>query len=141
VFATWGDFGAVTARSSHFALERGVAGRRRPALRGQDYGLRGVFALDATAKSGVARAMVRETGHFPCRTRRADAPMGSDERADNPRLNVNVKGRWNVAPANLVAKKSRWKGRDRISRMFFSASLAGTHRRWNCAWIHWDSGI
>src|SRR2546430_1456526 len=41
-------------------------------FRGQDYGLRGVFALDATAKSGLAGRRARRLEVHGARTRRAD---------------------------------------------------------------------
>jgi len=62
-----GDFDTPSASRNHFALERGVHGGRLPAVPRQDYGLRGVFALDATAKSGSLRKMGLETGGSRCK--------------------------------------------------------------------------
>src|SRR5258708_438999 len=89
-------------------------------LRGQDYGLRGVFALDATAKSGTAR----EDGPGDCKFSvqgRAGQIHRWDltERADNPRLNVNVNGRWNVGVRNLAAEEIAVEGpRSNLRGMF-----------------------
>src|SRR5882762_4285558 len=75
-------------------------------FRGQDYGVRGVFALDGTAKSATAIAdapgdwTFSATGHI-AQVHRWDLT----ERAENPRLNVNLKGRWNVGAGNLVAEE------------------------------------
>jgi AsmA-like protein len=88
-------------------------------LRGEDYGVRGVFALDATARSGSASnnaptaaqskpaeempdgewtfSMQARTG----RIHRWDLP----ERPDNPRVNLICKGRWNPAAGNLNAEE------------------------------------
>jgi hypothetical protein len=74
-------------------------------FRGQDYGVRGVFALDATAKSGV----VKEDGPgdwtilVQGRARQIHR-WDLTERSDNPRLNLNMKGRWNAGTGNLVAE-------------------------------------
>ena len=75
-------------------------------FRGQDYGLRGVFALDATAKSGTAEEDGPGDWKFSVQGRAGQIHRWDlTERADNPRLNVNVKGRWNVGVANLVAEE------------------------------------
>ena len=75
-------------------------------FRGQDYGVRGVFALDATAKSGVAKGDVTGDWTFSVQGRAGQIHRWDlTERADNPRLNVNVKGRWNVGAGNLVAEE------------------------------------
>ncbi len=61
---------------------------------GQDYGARGVFALDATAKSGSAVADEPGDWAFSVQARaRQIHRWDLAERADNPRLNINVKGR------------------------------------------------
>jgi hypothetical protein len=75
-------------------------------LRGQDYGLRGVFALDATAKSGIAKEDGPGDWKFSVRGRSERIHRWDlAERADNPRLNVNVNGRWNVRARSLVAEE------------------------------------
>ena len=73
-------------------------------LHGQDYGVRGLFTLDATAKS----APIAEDGPGDW-TYALQARAGRihrwdlTERADNPALNVNVSGRWNVGMGTLLA--------------------------------------
>jgi hypothetical protein len=75
-------------------------------FRGQDYGVRGVFALDATAKSGTAKEDASGDWRFSVQGRsRQIHRWDLTERFDNPRLNVNVKGRWNVGAGNLVAEE------------------------------------
>jgi uncharacterized protein involved in outer membrane biogenesis len=89
-------------------------------LRGQDYGLRGVFALDATAKSGTAKEDVPGDWKFSAqghagRIHRWDLT----ERADNPRLNANVNGRWNVGARSLDAEEIAVEGpRSNLRGMF-----------------------
>jgi uncharacterized protein involved in outer membrane biogenesis len=75
-------------------------------FRGQDYGLRGAFALDASVKSSDAKEDRPGDGTFSLQTRanrihRWDLP----ERADNPALNVNLSGRWNIGGARLTAEQ------------------------------------
>src|SRR5260370_744398 len=73
-------------------------------FRGQDYGVRGVFALDATAKSGVAKGDGPGDWAFSVQGRTGQMHRWDlTERADNPRLNVSVNGRWNVGAGNLFA--------------------------------------
>jgi hypothetical protein len=73
-------------------------------FRGQDYGVRGLFTLDATARSGLAAddgpgdwtyAVQASAG----RIHRWDLT----ERADNPALNVKVDGRWNIGTETFFA--------------------------------------
>jgi uncharacterized protein involved in outer membrane biogenesis len=73
-------------------------------FRGQDYGVRGVFALDATAKSGTTKEDVTGDWKFAVQARAGQIHRWDlTERADNPHLNVSVKGRWNVGSARLLA--------------------------------------
>jgi AsmA family len=75
-------------------------------FRGQDYGVRGVFAFDATAKSATAIADAPGEWTFSARGRIAQVHRWNlTERADNPRLNLNFKGRWNVGARSLVAEE------------------------------------
>ncbi len=75
-------------------------------LRGQDYGLRGVFALDGTAKSGTDKEDGPGDWKFSVQGRAGQIHRWDlTERADNPRLNVNVNGRWNVGARSLVAEE------------------------------------
>lgn len=80
-------------------------------LRGSDYGVRGVFALDGSLKSGISDGGAS-----------ADTPAGEwnfsfeararqihrwdlIERSDNPRLRMAVQGRWNVAAGTVHAEE------------------------------------
>ncbi len=75
-------------------------------FRGQDYGVRGVFALDATAKSATSMADAPGDWTFSARGRIAQVHRWDlTERTDNPRLNVNLKGRWNVGARILAAEE------------------------------------
>src|SRR5207253_590942 len=57
-------------------------------FRGQDYGLRGVFALDATAKSGLTKEDAPGDWRFTVQGRaRQMHRWNLTERSDNPRLN------------------------------------------------------
>jgi len=75
-------------------------------LRGQDYGARGVFALDATAKSGTAKEDATGDWKFSVQGRAGQIHRWDlTERADNPRLNVSVSGRWNIGARRLLAEE------------------------------------
>jgi hypothetical protein len=75
-------------------------------LHGQDYGVRGAFALDATAKSGNTKEDQPGDWTFSVQGRAGQIHRWDlTERADNPRLNVNLKGRWNIGSGNLVAEQ------------------------------------
>jgi hypothetical protein len=88
-------------------------------LRGEDYGVRGVFALDAAAKSGTSSSNVSNPAGSIAP---AEAPSGEwsfslqaraarihrwdlTERPDNPRLNVRCKGQWNPTAGTLNAEE------------------------------------
>src|SRR5712692_3880103 len=93
---------------------------------GQDYGARGVFALDATAKSGSAVADEPGDWAFSVQARaRQIHRWDLAERADNPRLNINVKGRWNAGSGSLVAEQIAVEGpRSNLRGMFRFTSEA-----------------
>src|SRR6201996_3772041 len=86
-------------------------------FRGRDYGIRGEFALDATAKSGTspksAAASVPSSTSEPYGDwsyelqARATAIHRWDltERSDNPGMNVNLEGRLNVATGKAIAHR------------------------------------
>ncbi len=101
-------------------------------FRGQDYGARGLFALDATAKSGIAKEDQSGDWTFSVQGRAAQIHRWDlTERSDNPRVNANVKGRWNAETGNVVAEqivlegpKSNLRGRfDRIGGNASSTEL------------------
>jgi uncharacterized protein involved in outer membrane biogenesis len=84
-------------------------------LRGEDYGVRGVFALDATAKSGTfsgnaGGSSTAETTSgewtFSLQARAARIHRWDlTERSDNPRVNVGCKGRWNPTVGSVSAEE------------------------------------
>jgi len=80
-------------------------------LRGQDYGVRGVFALDGTAKSGgsdrIAGADLQPGDWTFSVQARASQIHRWDltERSDNPATNVNLEGRWNTGMRNISAER------------------------------------
>lgn len=80
-------------------------------LRGQDYGVRGSFALDATMESGsrTAEPASAEAGEwsFAVNARAARIHRWDlSERTDNPRISTELEGRWNPASGAVVA--DRW---------------------------------
>ena len=80
-------------------------------FRGQDYGVRGVFALDATAKSGVVKEDRPGDWTILVQGRaRQIHRWDLTERTDNPRLNLNVTGRWNAGTGNLAADEIALEG-------------------------------
>ena len=89
-------------------------------FRGQDYGVRGVFALDATAKSGAAKEDRAGDWKFSVQGRAGQIHRWDlTERGDNPRLNVNVKGLWNVGAVSLVGEEIAVEGpRSNVRGMF-----------------------
>ena len=80
-------------------------------LHGQDYGVRGTFSLDGTAKSGVAaHAVVAHTGPgewtFSVQARAAQIHRWDlSERSDNPAANVSLKGGWNTGMRSISAER------------------------------------
>lgn len=75
-------------------------------FRGQDYGVRGLFALDATAKSAAAAGDGPGDWVYAVQARaRRIHRWDLTERADNPALNVNINGKWNVGTGTLLADR------------------------------------
>src|SRR6202158_4159150 len=97
-------------------------------FRGQDYGVRGSFALDATAKSGIAKEDQSGDWTFSVQGRATQIHRWNlTERSDNPRINANVKGRWNAGTGNLLAEQILLEGpksnvRGRLDRVGGNAS-------------------
>jgi hypothetical protein len=113
-------------------------------FRGRDYGIRGVFALDATAKSGMdpnaSSAPSARTPYgdwaFELQARARQVHRWDlTERADNPRVNVNLTGLLNIATGKGVA--------DRIVVETAKSNLRGTATSTisaNPSWeVHLDS--
>ena len=75
-------------------------------IRGQDYGVRGIFALDASAKSGSVQEGGPGDWTFSVQGRAGRIHRWDlAERADNPGLNLNLKGRWNIGAGTLSAEQ------------------------------------
>jgi len=75
-------------------------------FRGQDYGVRGTFALDATATSGAAKEDLPGDWSFSIHGRSGQIHRWDlAERADNPGLNLKVNGRWNIGSGSLAAEE------------------------------------
>ena len=84
-------------------------------LYGRDYGMRGVFTLDGSLKSGASdtSSSSRSSAEtlpgqwtFSAEARAAQIHRWDlIERSDNPRLRLGVKGHWNVAAGNVRAEE------------------------------------
>ena len=80
-------------------------------FRGYDYGVRGIFALDGTAKSGTAGRVAgsdTQPGEwtFSAQARVAQIHRWDlSERSDNPAATVNLEGRWNAGMRNISAER------------------------------------
>ncbi|HUI73611.1 MAG TPA: AsmA family protein [Candidatus Acidoferrum sp.] len=77
-------------------------------LQGQDKGVRGLFALDAMAESGVMNDGTERTGEWSYSLQaRATQIHRWDltERPDNPRVNLDLKGMWDPARGSIRASE------------------------------------
>lgn len=75
-------------------------------LHGQDYGVRGLFTLDASAKSdGIAHEGSGDWSYSVQARARQIHRWDLVERADNPALNVNINGHWNAEAGSLFAEQ------------------------------------
>jgi hypothetical protein len=82
-------------------------------LSGHDHGMRGVFTLDGSLKSGASEAGSSSSADTPpgqwifSMEARAAQIHRWDliERGDNPRLRLGVKGHWNVAAGSVRAEE------------------------------------
>jgi hypothetical protein len=110
-----GDVAGTSARLQpaeiHVHWDRASLADLLRLFRGRDYGVRGLFALDATAKSGGSGptdSAHRQPGDWSYELQaRATQIHRWDlaERSDNPRVNVNLLGRVNVATGNALAER------------------------------------
>jgi hypothetical protein len=85
-------------------------------FRGQDYGVRGTFALEGTARSGAPSAVSANqvpaavpfiAGDWSYTLKVSAAQIHRwdlTERSDNPAVTANIKGRWNVALGTFTAE-------------------------------------
>src|ERR1700720_1809665 len=80
-------------------------------FRGRDYGVRGLFAMDATAKSGGVDSKDlanSQLGYwsYTLKARATQVPRWDlTERTDNPSMNVNLLGRLSVTTGKAVADR------------------------------------
>jgi uncharacterized protein involved in outer membrane biogenesis len=80
-------------------------------LRGQDYGVRGIFALQGTAESSASDRIAGADTHpgdwtFSIQAHAAQIHRWDlTERADNPAANVNLEGHWNAGMRNISAQR------------------------------------
>jgi hypothetical protein len=82
-------------------------------LRGRDYGMRGMFTLDGSLRSGTSEAGPGSSDEpepgqwvFSVAARAAQIHRWDlIERTDNPRLRLGVKGHWNVAAGSVRAEE------------------------------------
>src|SRR5262249_31444447 len=79
-------------------------------FRGRDYGVRGLFAIDATARSGSPDLATTEgqpgDWSYSIQARAVQIHRWDlNERADNPRINVSLLGRLNVASGHVRATR------------------------------------
>jgi uncharacterized protein involved in outer membrane biogenesis len=80
-------------------------------LRGQDYGVRGVFALEGTARSDTSDRIADADAQpgdwtFSVQARAAQIHRWDlIERSDNPAANVNLEGHWNAGMRNISAQR------------------------------------
>ena len=79
-------------------------------FRGQDYGLRGVFTLDGSARSGTGERASSDSQpgdwNFSVHARAAQIHRWDlNERPDNPGANLNLEGRWNTVARNATVER------------------------------------
>jgi hypothetical protein len=110
-----GDVAGTSARLQpaevHVHWERSSLADLLRLFRGRDYGVRGTFALDATAKSGTPDLAPSAEGwpgdwSYSVQARAAQIHRWDlNERSDNPRVNVSLLGRLNVATGEVRATR------------------------------------
>jgi uncharacterized protein involved in outer membrane biogenesis len=122
-----GDVAGTTARlqpaeiSLHWS-EASLADVLR-LFRGQDYGVRGLFALDAVTTSSGSKEGAPSDWTYSLQARAGRIHRWDlTERADNPALNANFRGRWNVSTGTLLAEEISIEGpRSNLRGMFHFA--------------------
>ena len=102
-------------------------------VHGQDYGVRGLFTLDATAKSAAAAEDGPGEWTYAVEARAGRIHRWDlTERAHNPALNVDVSGRWDPGTGTLLAEQfavEGWGSNLRGKFRFTSESPAATEFR------------
>jgi len=111
-----GDIAGTSARLQPAEIrmhwDRGSLADLLRLFRGRDYGVRGTFSLDATAKSGTLdHTSPREDAQpgdwsysVQARARQIHR-WDLNERPDNPRVNMSLLGRLNIASGDLQATR------------------------------------
>jgi AsmA family/AsmA-like C-terminal region len=78
---------------------------------GNDSGVRGEFALDGNASAGIGRPAAETPANawrFTLQARATNIHRWDlNERDDNPRINVNLKGRWELTAGEVLAEELR----------------------------------
>jgi len=115
ILSVRGDVAGTSARLQPAEVrvhwERGSLADLLRLFRGRDYGVRGLFALDAAAKSGtpdLAPAAEGQPGDWSYSIQARAVQIHRwdlNERSDNPRVNVSLLGRLNVASGNVRATR------------------------------------
>jgi hypothetical protein len=111
-------------------------------FRGRDYGVRGLFALDATAKSGASGAKDSPLGQpgdwsYELQARATQIHRWDlTERTDNPNVNVHLLGRLNVATGNALAARIVVETSKSNLRGTARATIASANPSWE---VHLDS--
>ena len=111
-------------------------------FRGRDYGVRGLFALDATAKSGASGAKDSPLGQpgdwsYELQARATQIHRWDlTERTDNPNVNVHLLGRLNVATGNALAERIVVETSKSNLRGTARATIASANPSWE---VHLDS--
>lgn len=97
-------------------------------LHGQDYGVRGLFMVDATAKSTPSADDAPGDWTYSAKARAGRIHRWDlTERADNPGLHVDASGRWNVGTEIFVADQFSVEGlRSNLRGKFRYASQSAT---------------
>ncbi|HEX8836440.1 MAG TPA: AsmA family protein [Candidatus Acidoferrum sp.] len=97
-------------------------------LHGQDYGVRGLFTVDATAKSTPSSDDAPGDWTYSAEARAGRIHRWDlTERADNPGLHVDASGRWNVGTEIFVADQFSVEGsRSNLRGKFRYASESAT---------------
>jgi hypothetical protein len=115
IVSVQGDVAGTSARLQPATVrvhwERGSLADLLRLFRGRDYGVRGTFALDATANSGTPDLASSAEGwpgdwSYSVQARAAQIHRWDlNERADNPRVNLSLQGRLNVATGEVRAAR------------------------------------
>jgi len=79
-------------------------------FQGQDYGVRGVFAMEASAKSSSKDGAPGDWAYSLQARARQIHRWDLTERPDNPALNASFKGRWNIGTGSFSSEEISFEG-------------------------------